>query len=208
MLLLDMPQLPADPCILALLSVLLRTLELRANRNQSNGSASASKPARTTAPADNARRNAPSSDLPRTAGNSRPATAENAAIVKKYYHIIASSSLNLATEASQQNPCCSAFSPLHYHLVMSSLLHQFPLNVYHHATDPLPLHPHWFCAHQFRILETKSLYARLGVQRDCDDSTLKKAYRKMSMKVHPDKNRQYNEKFSYGAAQYCHPDMF
>lgn len=38
------------------------------------------------------------------------------------------------------------------------------------------------------VLRCKDYYQMLGVQRDCNDSELKKAYRKKCLKVHPDKN--------------------
>lgn len=38
------------------------------------------------------------------------------------------------------------------------------------------------------ILEKSDLYDRLGVSRDADENTIRKAFRKLSVKVHPDRN--------------------
>ena len=38
------------------------------------------------------------------------------------------------------------------------------------------------------IIRSKCYYQMLGVERDADENTLKKAYRKKALKVHPDKN--------------------
>lgn len=44
------------------------------------------------------------------------------------------------------------------------------------------------------MVRDKTLYNRLNVPPDADDATIKKAYRKLSMKWHPDKNKEKDAK--------------
>ena len=55
------------------------------------------------------------------------------------------------------------------------------------------------------MAEKRDYYEVLGVERNADADTIKKAYRKAAIKYHPDKNpgdRQAEEKFK-AAAEYC-----
>ena len=59
------------------------------------------------------------------------------------------------------------------------------------------------------ILRCKCYYKMLGIDRDADENTLKKAYRKKALKVHPDKNNspQASEAFKkINAAMACLSD--
>ena len=60
------------------------------------------------------------------------------------------------------------------------------------AAPPAEETPKQFTADEDRfakeIIRCKCYYQMLGVERDANDSALKKAYRKKALKVHPDKN--------------------
>src|SRR6202035_3390660 len=52
---------------------------------------------------------------------------------------------------------------------------------------------------------TRDYYAILGVPRDADEATIKKSFRRLARKLHPDVNRhdpQAEEKFKEAAAAY------
>ena len=40
-----------------------------------------------------------------------------------------------------------------------------------------------------RVMGLTDLYAILGLAKSCDDSEIKRSYRKLALRLHPDKNR-------------------
>ena len=56
------------------------------------------------------------------------------------------------------------------------------------------------------MAEKRDYYEVLGVAKDCDDNTLKKAYRKLAKKYHPDVNKdnpEAAEKFKEASEAYA-----
>jgi DnaJ like chaperone protein len=51
------------------------------------------------------------------------------------------------------------------------------------------------------VADTESYYKILGIERSADDETVKKAYRKMAMKYHPDKVAYLGEEFKTAAQE-------